>query len=428
MKSYINYLVTCICVFFSLTQQKVSSQVLGDQTFAPSIHTILLYPTGAEQSPPLINFNSNEVLTLSFDDLEGGYKPWQYTFIHCNYDWTPTDLWANEYLNGYTDDNIRDYKYSFNTLQPYTNYSVQIPNSNISFKIPGNYILKVYPEGQPDNPIFTRRILVIDKRVTVKATVRLATDINERFTHQDVGFSIFNSDYTISEPYRELKVVILQNFRWDIAKFNIKPLMLRDGEIDYNYTDGTLTFEGTNEFRYFDIKSLRYNSERVTAIEQRNGSYIVDLLHDKMRAFKPYITEQDINGRFLIKTDDGQDVSDEGEYAWVNFFLPYEVPFPDGTMFVVGGFNDWKHDQFITPERGRMKYNYARQGYEARLLMKQGYYNYMYAFVDNKTGRIDLSQAEGNHSETGNSYTILVYNREQGNRYDRLIAVEILEK
>lgn len=404
------------------------AQVFEDRVFQPSIRTILLYRTGAELTPAIINFSSDERLTLSFDDLDAGYKSWQYTFIHCNADWTPTDLWQNEYLDGYTDDYIRDYKSSFNTLQPYTNYSIEIPNRNISFRIPGNYILKVYPEGEPDNPIFTRKIFVVDKRVTVKAAVRQALNIDQRFTHQDLLFSIFNPTYQINEPYSQLKVVVLQNMRWDNAKYNVRPLMLRDGELDFQYLDGTLTFEGGNEFRYVDLKSLRSSTERIRSIEIRNDRYIVDLLHDKTRAFRPYITEQDINGKFLIQTDRGMDVSIDGEYAWVNFFLPYETPFPGGTMFVTGQFNDWKVDRSITPELGRMTYNFARQGYEARVLLKQGYYNYMYAFADDKAGKIDLSQAEGNHSETGNSYTILVYNREQGYRYDRLIAVEILEK
>ncbi|HLN53673.1 MAG TPA: DUF5103 domain-containing protein [Lentimicrobium sp.] len=415
-------------ILFFITPVILSAQAIEEKIYDPSIRTVLLHRTDAELSPVVINFNSGEQLLLSFDQLNSGYKSWQYTFIHCNSDWTPTDLWQNEYLAGFTDDYIRDYKSSFNTLQPYTHYSLTIPNENISFSIPGNYILKVYPDGNPDEPVFTRRILVVDTRVTVKGKVRFATDINERFTHQEVAFSVFNPQYPIQQPNTDLKVVVLQNMRWDNAKFNIKPFMLREGELDYQYTDGTLSFEGLNEFRYVDIKSLRYTNEKIRAIEIRNDNYMVDLLHDRSRAFKPYITEQDINGNFLIKTDDADDVDDEGEYAYVNFFLPVEVPYPGGDMFVTGGFSNWTYDKTITPEMGRMNYDYARQGYEARVLLKQGYYNYLYGFVDSKTGKVDFSQAEGNHSETGNSYTILVYNREQGSRFDRLIAVEFLEK
>ena len=420
-------IVTGIILSLFINITKAEGQVLENAIYKESIRTVLLHPIGEDLLPPIIKFNTNERLSLSFDDLNGGYTSWQYTFIHCNADWTPTDLWQNEYLEGYMDDYIRDYRQSYNTLQPYTNYSIVIPNRNINIKIPGNYILKVYNEGYPETPAFTKRFMVLDSKVIVGATVRQSTKIENRFTHQEVGFSIFTPNYVVYEPNSNLKVVILQNWRWDNAIFNVKPLMLRNNEIDYNYTDGTIEFEGGNEFRFFDIKSLRFNSERVRLIETRGGAYYVDLFPDRSRAFKPYITEKDLNGRFLIKTDDGRNAADEAEYAWVNFFIPFEIPYPGGDMFVVGQFNDWKHDKSVTPELGRMKFNYARQGYEARLLLKQGYYNYLYAFVNN-TGKIDFTQAESNHSQTGNQYTILVYNREQGERFDRLIAVGVVEK
>lgn len=425
----IKFLISIFLAITSLVLCKtVDAQPYTDKVLDPSIKTVLFHRVGWELTPPIMQFNSDEKLLLSFDDLNGGYESWQYTLVHCNADWTPTDLWQNEYLQGFTDDYIRDYKSSFNTLQPYTHYWIEIPNRNISFSLPGNYIIKIYANGDVENPVIVRRFMVVDTRITVKGSIKQATDINERFTSQEVAFSIFNPNYPIIEPYRELKVVVLQNYRWDNAKKDIKPLMLRQGEIDYQYTDGTLTFEAGNEFRYFDTKSLRYNSEKIYSIEMRNSQYFVNLVHDIPRAFKPYISEQDLNGNYLIKTDDGKDSSTEGEYAWINFFFPYEVPFPGGEMHVVGEFNKWNPDEKSSVESGQMKFNYARQGYEARLLLKQGYYNYMYAFVDNKSGEIDLSQIEGNHHETGNLYTILVYNREQGSRFDRLIAAETLEK
>lgn len=415
-------------VFLTTIPTHIFSQVFEEKVFNPSIRSVLLYRSGAELTPPIINYNSDEKLTFSFDDLNGGYVSYQYTFIHCNADWTPTDLWQNEYLSGYTEDYIRNYKTSFNTLQPYTNYSVEIPNENIRFKIPGNYILKVFPDGDPDHPFITKKFFVVDKNVVVNSSVKQATDINKRFSHHEVLFTVSHPQFKIDQPYTNLKVVVLQNNRWDNAKTNIPPLMIRDGELDYGYTDGTIEFEAGNEFRYFDMKSIRSSNERIRSIEIRNDSYIVDLSHDLRRAFKPYISDQDINGKFLLKSDDATDVTDEGEYAWVNFFISFETPLVGGTMFVTGQFNDWKYDESITPDKGRMKYNFARQGYEARVLLKQGYYNYLYAYVDDKSGVPDFTQAEGNHSETVNEYAILVYYREQGSRFDNLVAYEIIGK
>ena len=156
----------------------------SDYNYKESVTSVLFHRLGWELTSPVIVYGTDEKLFLSFDDLDGDYQVWQYTVIHCDADWKPTDLWPNEYIEGFTDDYIRDYQFSFNTLQPFTNYSLVIPNEQFKFTLSGNYILKVYPEGQPDTPILTRRFMVVEPKVTVKALVKAASTINERFTHQ----------------------------------------------------------------------------------------------------------------------------------------------------------------------------------------------------------------------------------------------------
>jgi hypothetical protein len=403
----------------------------ADYIYKESIASVIFHRAGWELTPPIMVYGSDERLVLSFDDLDGDYVVWQYTVLHCDAEWNPTDLWQNEYIDGFTDDYIRDYHFSYNTLQPFTNYSLEIPNDNFRFTLSGNYILKVYPDGQPDKPILTRRFMVVESNVTVKGMVRAATPVELRFTHQEVQFSIFTGNYKISEPYRDLKVVVLQNARWDNALWGLQPMMLRGEELDYKYTDGTNTFEAGNEFRYFDMKSLRYQSERVRTIEGRNDGFHIELQPDKNRATTPYITYGDINGQRLIKTEDANDATTESEYVWVDFFLPYAAPVTGGGIYIMGALTDW---QFAAPGNspssvtgpGRMEYNFARQGYQARLYLKQGYYNYLYAYLPDGATKAETALIEGNRFETKNSYTILVYHREPGSRYDRLIAAEVV--
>lgn len=402
-----------------------------DYIYKESIASVLFHREGWELTPPIITYGSGERLVLSFDDLDGDYALWQYTVVHCDAAWNPTDLWQNEYIEGFTDDYIRDYRFSFNTLQQFVNYNLLIPNEKFRFTLSGNYILKVYPDGQPDNPAITRRFMVVEPGVTVKGVVRAGSIIEQRFTHHEVQFSIFTGNYIISEPLRDLKVVVLQNNRWDNALLDLKPMMLRGDELDYKYTDGTNTFEAGNEFRYFDIKSLRYQSERIRSIENRTSGYHVELLPDKNRATTPYITYGDINGQRLIKTEDANDATIESEYVWVDFFLPYAEPVTGGGIYIMGALTDW---QFAAPGNsppsasghGRMEYNFARQGYQARLYLKQGYYNYLYAYLPDGATKAQTALIEGNRYETKNTYTVLVYHREPGTRYDRLIAAQVV--
>jgi len=369
---------------------------------------------------------------LSFDDLDADYRVWQYTVIHCDAEWNPTDLWQNEYIDGFTDDYIREYRSSYNTLQMFTNYSLVIPNENFRFTLSGNYILKVYPDGEPDNPILTRRFMVVEPLVTVEGVVRAANNISQRFTHHEVSFSIYSGAYHISEPQRDMKVVVMQNQRWDNALWGIKPMMIRGDEYDYRYNDGTIVFAAGNEFRYFDIKSLRYQSDRVDALENRSDGYHVRLLPDKVKATKPYITESDMNGQRFIKTEDANDPVTEAEYVYVDFFLPYAAPLKGGGIYIMGALTDW---QFFAPGNspasatgpGRMEYNFARQGYEARLYLKQGYYNYLYVYLPDGKSIAETALIEGDRFETRNAYTVLVYHREPGSRYDRLIAVKVVD-
>lgn len=403
-----------------------------DFIYDASIATVLFHRLGFELSGPILIFNSDEQLRLSFDQLDEDYQLWQYTVIHCDALWQPTDLWQNEYIDGFTEGYIRDYAYSYNTLQEYTHYELVFPNNEFKFTLPGNYLLKVYPEGAPDRPIITRRFMVVDQRVSIAATVKQSSVVDQYFTHQEVQFSVLNAAYPILDP-RELKVVILQNDRWDNAIWGLEPLMLRHDEIDYHYTDGRNAFEGGNEFRYFDIKSLRYHSERVAAIESRRDGYLVTLLPDAPRSFKPYVTYGDINGKFLIKTEDAPNVNVEGEYVWVDFLLPYQAPFSDGGVYIIGELTQWQFTGLANAPRAaygkaQMKYNFARQGYEARLYLKQGYYNYLYGFLPNGSAKATLALLEGSHYQTRNRYTILVYYREQGSRFDRLIGAEVINQ
>lgn len=391
----------------------------NDHIYLDHIKTVLIHLEGDQLSPPIIRLHSGNRLQVSFDDLESGVKDYRYTIVHCDANWLESDLFQNEYITGFMEDNIDDYKFSFNTIQSFTHYKLFIPSRDLMFSLSGNYILKVYISDESDIAL-TMRFMVIDPKVTIEGRVKRASDISDRNYRQEIDFVINTSAYPIVEPYRNLNVMILQNNRWDNAITNLKPKLIIGDDLDYNY-DKENIFDAGNEFRNFDIKSQQYRSPRIQSFGYENQQNHVFLWDDKNRSHKTYTFDEDINGKRLISCEDARDIAIECDYTWVHFFLPYSTPIADGNLYIMGAFTHW---QFT--KEGLMNYNAEKSGYEASLYLKEGYYNYLIIYLENGSEHGTMSKIEGNHFDTENDYLILVYYRKSGLMYDELIGVEVI--
>ena len=386
--------------------------------YVPYISTVQFHPPDAELSQPIIRLNSTDVLQFSFDDLDGDLKSYHYKIIHCTFDWKPTDLVESQYQKGYSDDHITDSRSSFNTQFRYTHYQFNFPNENIQPIISGNYLLIVFRDYDANNFVITRRFMVLDQKVNVTANVHRATIINDRKSKQEIDFNIFYNNYKIDNPFSDLKVALYQNDRTDNIITGLKPLFLKDQELDYDYEEGNV-FNGGNEFRYFDTRSLRTPTERVKEIIPDSTIYHVYLRDDLRRSYKFYTTDQDINGGCVVKTYDGKTDALEADYCWVHFRLPASAPFVNSNIYVFGSFTDWSFNN-----KTKMIYNEQEKAYEVKVLLKQGYYNYEYVSVEDGFDSANETEIEGNHSETENNYMICVYHKQISNRYDELIGLK----
>jgi len=390
-----------------------------DWVYAKNIKTVQLREKSFELSDPLIKLNSDQQLLLSFDDLDAVYKTYNYTFIHCTADWEPSDLSPSDYLKGFTEDIITDYKNAFNTVQPYIHYNITFPNDNIKFSRSGNYILKVYADGDPDKYIISRRFMIFDEKVSIDAQIRPASNVTFRNYKQQVNFTINHRGYDITDPYDGIHVVITQNNRWDNAITKLQPLFVKEDQLVYDYDGDDNIFAGGNEFRNFDIKSLVVHSERIVSITTDSLKNNVYIANDERRSFKRYTLIQDINGKYVVKIQQGNDSEREADYAFVHFFLPFDFPVTDGNLYVFGALSDWE-----CKDENRMKYDYDRKGYAAVLYVKQGYYNYEYVLLKDNQPAADDTFIEGMHYETENEYTIYVYHHAVATSYDQLVGIK----
>ena len=384
-----------------------------NETFNRQIKTVLCHNTIDELSLPIINLNSAEQLLISFDDLDTDIKDYYFTIIHCKSDWTASDLMQSEYIDGFTDEPITNYEFSFNTLQKYSHYSFNFPTEELKPLLSGNYVFKIYEQG--GETIAFKRFMVLETMLTIKAEVRRATLVDDRKTKHEIDFIIKHPDITIADPFSDIKVTIKQNNRGDNAITDLKPLFVKNNELIYDYQEDN-TFWGNNEFRHFDIKSLRYQSERIKEIIFDSTYHHVYLFNDRKRPFDRYSIEPDINGKFLIKSQEGWKSSIEADYAFVHFTLPVDH-ISYGELYVIGEFTNWQLEA-----ANKLKYNAEKMQYEASIYLKQGYYNYHYALKDTTTNRVDVSFIEGTHYQTRNDYYIYVYYRAVGDRYDRFVG------
>ncbi len=417
--------------------------VYEDKVYVDNIKTVQCYNGKDILSDPIVELNSSEQIVLRFDDMDAEIKDYIYTFVHCDKNWKPSALEDIEYIDGFTDEEIDYAEFSTNTLVEYSHYSIALPNENITWTLSGNYLLKVYEDEDEKKLVLTRRFMVVESIMSIAISLDYPTNVGKLKTHHEIDFDIIHKDVRIKNPQNDIYVVVMQNDRWDNAITDLVPIFYRENKLVYDYQD-KIVFPALKEFRWLDMRSFRFKSDKIRNIERFSDGYIVDLKRDKKRGFKPFSTVFDVNGNFIIQdldrtqnlistntvtlrnlfnkelaTYDVERNNLETDYADVYFSLAAPVEIDDREVYLFGAFSEWGlRDEF------KMEYNDELKAYETKVELKQGYYNYFYAVIDPKTKEIDLEEIEGNWYETENEYSILVYYTPQGAQYDKLVAVK----
>jgi hypothetical protein len=391
-----------------------------NRVYNSNIHTVLLHKKNAPLSEPVVFLNDTEPLVLQFDDLERELKNYTYTFIHCNYDWKPSGLFPMEYIQGIQENQINGYEYSRNPLQKYVHYRLEFPNEDFTFTKSGNYLLVVYEDWDKSKLVLTRRFYVSEQKGLVSANIHASSNVDERFSHQEVDVQVHLKDFSLVNPYDNIHLTILQNQNPKNAVENLKPMFVNGNILNFDYS-GPNIFEGGNEFRNFDITSLRVKSLNIDKIELTTDSNFVYLKPDKRRTFLSYLQREDINGKYVIRSiDNAWNSETDADYAKVHFMLPVQYPFMKGKLYIYGAISNWN----FTDEYA-MIYNPYIKTYEKWLYVKQGYYDYQYIYLPENSNTAEIGTIEGNHVETENEYRVLVYYTDPNLKYDRILCSEV---
>ncbi|MFI5163541.1 MAG: DUF5103 domain-containing protein [Sphingobacteriales bacterium] len=390
-----------------------------NNVYRPEIKSVEFYNTAKQASFPIIRLGSDEKVLLAFDNLKGGSETYSYTIEHCDANWNSSNLSPAEYLQNYNDDRITDYSYSTGTIQKYTHYQLKLPNEYIAPKIPGNYILKVYQDADPAKLVITRRLYVVKQQISLMAEFVPSADAAARQTNQKINFTVNYSGLRVQNPNADLRVLIMQNGRSEISNFNSQPTYIQGQQLIYNDVNIN-DFPGGNEFRHFDTRSLKLNSEHIARIYRDTANRVV-LLADADRSQANYTFQYDLNGNFYVLNQDGTDPRTDADYAHVIFSLDTKNDPATGAAYIVGKFNDYKLD-----DRSKLNYNALNGKFVTSEFLKQGVYDYEYVWVDKASGHVDNIALEGSHFETENDYQLLVYYHPPGARWDELVGYRVL--
>ncbi len=417
MKKYIILLSFCF-LFLSL----VSQTIYRTQALVPNIKTLQVHFEEDPFALPVLELESTDVLNIQFDEMSHIYRSYSYKVLHCNADWTLSSLNTNEYLQGFPTAIISEYSSSTTTTYAYTNYKFSIPNDDMKFTKSGNYVLQIYEDDEQDKPVAYVCFYIVDPQIELTATIRGNTDTELNNRLQQLDFEVNLEGYKVNDPQDELKITVRQNNRYDNEVRGLKPTYIRGDILSY-INNRALIFEGGNEYHRFDISSVYAGSNQIDRIDYDRVSYNAYLYEDKIHASRLYTAEPDVNGRYIINLQESYfDLDTEADYINVHFAIKRDEPFFDGQIYIGGNYN-----YNLLNETSRMQYDFNSGKYIKTLLLKQGGYNYQYWFLPKGQEKASVEPVDGSFWQTRNEYTIYVYHRPWGGRYDMLVSVKTFE-
>lgn len=402
-----------LVLLLSVVSCPLSSKAQVQQIFNRNIKTLTLTVDGDPTLPPYLAFGGRQYIDIEWDEMSHDYKRYRYHIDHCDWDWQPTDgIFESDYLIGMNDQLIEDYEKSFNTTQIYTHYRLRVPSKEIKLRLSGNYRVRIYEEDAEDEPVLEARFSFYEKEAGIVAQLSSNTDVDFNDSHQQMTLSIGYGALSIFDPERDLKVIVMQNRRWDSRVEGLVPNIRRANGIEFTH-NRNLIFPAGNEYHRFEILDVHRTATGVDRIEWFEPYYHATLFPAVID--HAYSYSEDQNGVYVVRSSDNYDDWTTAEYVIVHFFL--ETPRLQGGDVYVSG---WWTGQTFNPDC-KMEYDAVHQYYHAAILLKQGYYSYEFVQKDGL-----MQRTMGSFFETENEYEVLVYYRTQGSRYDRLVGFSIM--
>ena len=397
------------------------AQPLIEEVRSANVVGIKLYKKGDQLLYPILRLGETEGLELHFDDINNSSRSYFYTYVLCNADWSIANVSNMDYIKGFTQVRLNQYRFSSATQSKYVHYSATLPAANSMPSKSGNYLLKVYENGDTAKLLFSKRFLVVNEKASLAARMQQPFAPEYFLTHQKLLIDLNFRNQDILNPAKEVKVVVMQNNRWDNARTISNPTFIRGRTFEYS-DEQQLVFEAGKEWRWLDLRSFRLQSDRVASVNYNVQPYDVRIRPDTIRSPIRYAFYADINGRYAVSHIENINPWWQGDIGKVHFtFLPQNGEIPNQYDVYLFG----EMTQYQLNDQTRMKWNENLQAYETSILLKNGHYNYCYVTVPRNSRQAlpSMKPTEGSIWETENDYRVLVYYTPFGSRTDELVAI-----
>ena len=387
-----------------------SVAVPGQELPPIGINTIQLY-RGQVGNAPVITLHSNQQLTLKFDELGFETRMLRVRFTHHNADWTRSSLLPNFYLRGFQEDYITKTEPSHIQRPAYTHYTYRFPNNNVEFLASGNYMVEVY-DYERDEILFSLPFFVHENEGHVETNIEEFFGPARPFLSHQIFSTYTHPDY-VTMPGVDLETHFVQNHFWGRARTSdITDISARDHTRMHITRDNA--YVGRFEFRRLDLR--RFRQQGINILEVREETIPPQLI------LRRDVVNLDVNPGISQSHLFGNPVDTlSARYADVYFEL--ELPNPELTelpVYIIGPFNNWSIN-----ENNRMVYNQETDSYTGNALIKEGFYNYKYAVVED--GTVNDIRLDASFTDTRQIYHTFVYFYDPQQQADRLLNVQAYE-
>ncbi len=389
----------------------------ADGIFAPGFKSLQVRVEGNPLAPPVINMYTPDRIIVEFDEMAEEPRYLRYRLLHCNSDWRPSQLVETEYLDGFNQADIDNYALSESTLAHYVHYSLAVPDEDMRPTVSGNYLVQVFDEDNPDEVLLQTRFMLNENTASMTSSVTSRTDTDYNNQHQQISLDAGLDGTDVSDPFNDLRLVVVQNGRPDTRRVIDKPLRIGNRSAVYEHL-ASLIFPAGNEYRRFEMVNVHYPGLGIDHYDFAEPYYHAIIDTDKIRANDRYEYDEDQSGRYFIREFNSNYPAVDADYIITHFTL--ESPeMPGMEVYLDGDFVQRRRDA-----DSRMVYDRNRGAYVKTMLLKQGLYNYQY--LTYPAGESATAAIEGDKYETVNEYLMLLYHRPPMSRHDRLIGAAVI--